>query len=113
MTTELKTHTDFSSISREELCGKMKRNEPIQILNVLSPEYYNLGFIKGSRKIPLEELDRRMNELDKNKEVITYCAGVDCPASLKAAEKLAAKGFNVRAYEGGIKEWQQTHLPVE
>ena len=29
------------------------------------------------------------------------------------AELLAAKGFKVSAYEGGIKEWTAAKLPVE
>ena len=108
-----RTQLHVDTITKEELAAKIKNNKQIQIVNVLSPEHYNLGSIKGSRKIPLTELDKRFNELDKKKEIITYCASYDCPASGQAAEKLASLGFNVRAYEGGIKEWKQAGLPTE
>jgi rhodanese-related sulfurtransferase len=100
-------------ITMDALNAKMKAGESFQLLNVLDPQYYNLGVIKGSRKIPLAELERRSRELDKSKEVVTYCADTSCSASRKAAELLAAKGFKVSAYEGGIKEWVAAKLPVE
>ena len=105
--------TALTTISKEELRQKIENRDTVQVVNVLSPEHYSLGMIKGSLKIPLAELDQRLNELDIHKEVVTYCAGVECPASRNAAEKLAARGYNVRAYEGGIKEWKQAAYPLE
>jgi rhodanese-related sulfurtransferase len=101
------------TINKDQLLGKIKSNSGVQIVNVLSPEHYGEGFIKGSKKIPLNQLDGRLGELDKTKEIVTYCASYDCSASLKAAEKLAAKGFKVKAYEGGIKEWSEAGLPID
>jgi rhodanese-related sulfurtransferase len=100
-------------ITMSELDAKMKAGEPLQLINVLDAAHYNLGMIKGSLKIPAAELETRSGELDKSKEVVTYCADVTCSASRKAAELLAAKGFKVSAYEGGIKEWVAAKLPVE
>lgn len=105
--------TAIRTISKEELWGKIQRNEPVQVVNVLQPEHYTLGLIKGSKKIPVSEINQRYLELDKTKEVVTYCASTDCRASREGAEKLSAMGFNVRAYEGGIKEWKEAGLPVE
>ncbi|MDD5628280.1 MAG: rhodanese-like domain-containing protein [Elusimicrobia bacterium] len=107
------TRTSVRTISKQELSAKISRGEPVQIVNVLDPEYYKLGFIKGSLKIPLDQLDRRVSELDKKREVVTYCANTKCTASRMAAEKLSAAGFDVRAYEGGIAEWTACKLPVD
>ncbi len=103
----------ITCISREDLLARMDRRDDIQIVNVLGPDYYHLGFIKGSLKIPFDELEARMGELDRQKDVITYCASPSCTASSKAAEKLAKHGFRVFAYEGGIKEWKEAGFPVE
>jgi len=100
-------------ITKDALNDKMRKNEPFQLVNVLDPQYYHLGVIKGSKRIPLAELDKRYTELDKSKEIVTYCAETSCSASRKAAEMLAAKGYKASAYEGGIKEWTAAHLPVE
>ena len=100
-------------ITKDALNDKMRKGASLQLLNVLDPQYYSLGVIKGSMKIPLAELGKRFSELDKSKEIVTYCAETACSASRKAAEMLAEKGFNVSAYEGGIKEWTAAKLPIE
>lgn len=105
--------TTLTIISKEELKLKIDRKEDFQLVNVLSPDYYHLGSIKGSIKIPLDSLEKRFKELDKSKEVIVYCASYDCAASRKAAELLASHGFGVVAYEGGIKEWKEAGFPLE
>lgn len=107
------TQTKVPTITKEELLKKINSKEGAQVVNVLDPKWYEMGFIKRSKKIPLAELDKRLKELDKSKEVITYCASTQCSASTEAAQKLAAKGFKVRAYEGGIKEWKEAGLPIE
>jgi len=100
-------------ITKKELNQRMKSGEDLQIVNVLNPEKYVLGFIKGSKKIPLAELDARSGELNKLKPVVTYCSGVECGTSARAAEILAEKGFDVSVYEGGIKEWKLASFAVE
>lgn len=100
-------------ISMNELAQKMNEGEFTQVVNVLEPNFYNLGSIKGSLHIPASELANRVNELDKKQEVVTYCAGQQCDASDRAAEELAALGFNVKCYKGGIEEWKDAGLPTE
>lgn len=103
----------MKTISKDELLEKRTLGKPIQIVNVLDPSYYNLGLIQGSLKIPVSEIEKRAGELDKNYEVVTYCAGYHCNASRTAATKLEKLGFNVAAYEGGIQEWKQAGFPTE
>ncbi len=100
-------------ISREDLASRIASAEPPQVVNVLEPEHHHLGMIPGSLRIPLSQLDRRMGELDKERPVVVYCAGMHCHASRKAAEKLARHGFDVQAYEGGIEEWKGEGLPTQ
>lgn len=108
-----KMATQVDPISKGELFEKINSKDPVQIVNVLKPEYYSLGFIQGSKRIPEDEIEARFKELDRNREVVTYCASYDCHASRRAAEKLTARGYKVRAYEGGIKEWKESGLPME
>ena len=100
-------------MTKDALNEKIAKGEKFQLLNVLDPQYYNLGIIKGSKKIPLAELDKRLAELDKAQDVVTYCANTSCSASRKPAEMLADKGFKASAYEGGIEEWTAAKLPVD
>lgn len=109
-----KKTSSVRTITKEELSKKMANGEPVQIVNVLNPDYYKLGMIKGSLKIPLSELTKRaVTELDNFHEVVVYCASYQCGASKAAAKKLAKLHFNVYAYEGGIKEWKEAGLPTD
>jgi rhodanese-related sulfurtransferase len=103
----------MQTITKDELKKNIDSKEPVQVVNVLSPDYYHLGFIKGSKRIPVSELSERSKELDDSKKVVTYCASQDCHASLDAARILESKGFKVEAYEGGIKEWKEAGFPTE
>jgi ArsR family transcriptional regulator len=105
--------TELKTITKEELLQKIEKGENVQIVNVLQPEGYHMGFIKGSKRIPYTELEQRAGELDKSREVVTYCANSMCSASKTGAEILSKLGYNVRAYEGGIREWTDAGLPKE
>ncbi|KPU27241.1 pyridine nucleotide-disulfide oxidoreductase [Caloranaerobacter sp. TR13] len=52
---------------------KLDKNEVI-ILDVRDEIERELGYIEGSINIPLDELRNRLNELDKEKLIIPYCA---------------------------------------
>ena len=104
---------DAKVITIDALNDKIKNGKPFQLINVLDPQYYTLGLITGSLKIPLAELETASAELDKTQEIVTYCADSSCNASRVAAELLAKKGFDAGADVGGIQEWAEAKLPVE
>ncbi|MCA9395588.1 MAG: rhodanese-like domain-containing protein [Candidatus Omnitrophica bacterium] len=97
---------EVANISKEELKDRIRRDDRVQLLNVLTPEYYCLGMIPGSLRIPWDEVEDRTDELNQKNEVIVYDSGKECDASRKAAEKLNLIGFNVKEYAGGIEEWK-------
>ncbi len=103
----------LKTISTDELRDAMESGDIIQVVNVLPKSQYRLGFIENSIKIPFTELDARVEELDRNQEVVTYCSGGDSSLCRKAAEKLSAEGYTVRVYEGGLKAWSAAGLPLE
>ena len=55
-----------------------------QIVDVRSPEEYRGGHVKGSVNIPLNELDRSLSRIRRDKPVITCCASGMRSASAKA-----------------------------
>jgi len=44
---------------------------------------------------------------------VTYCDGVFCNASTKAAARLAALGFRVKEMLDGMNGWKAEGYPVE
>jgi rhodanese-related sulfurtransferase len=87
-------------------------NAPL-VVNVLPAERYEIVHIEGSVNISLDQLQKVATDWDHNKEIVVYCAGADCPMSVKAWLILDRMGFKrVYAYEGGIQEWQRKGYPV-
>lgn len=76
----------------------------VTILDVRQPQEYESGHIPGAKLIPLPEIKDRLNEIDPDKPVITYCAIGG--RSRVAAQMLSGGGFkNVYNLSGGIKAW--------
>ena len=83
------------------------------VINVLSKDVYNDCHIKGSVNVPLPELEKYAKNLNKDDEIIVYCAHYQCAASRNAWKTLHDLGFtNVKAYEGGMREWHQLGFPT-
>ncbi len=99
------------TITREELKQLLGRDDVI-VVDVRMPEYYAREHIPGAINIPLEELDRNLDRLDRDKLVVVYCASFDCRLSPVAYRKLKRLGYRVVDYEGGIADWKEKY-PVE
>lgn len=103
----------MKTISKDELADKLG-TPGLVVVNVLAAPAYQKIRIKGSISIPRVELESgRWTELDRSKEVVVHCSSYQCEASRMAAEFLEKKGYDVAAYEGGIKEWAEAGLPME
>lgn len=103
----------MKTISKNELSAKLGK-PGVVVVNVLEPQAYEKIHIKGSVSIPQSALQAgRWKELDKSKEIVTHCSSYTCNASREAATFLEAQGYNVRAYEGGMREWAESGLPTE
>ena len=70
-----------------------------------------IGHLAKAKLIPLQELDKRLAEIDKSKPVLLYCRSGH--RSGNALKILQGKGFaNAKHIEGGIIAWQAAGLPV-
>lgn len=100
-------------VTTEELNDGLNMGSSLQVVNVLGPKFASLGMIRYSRRIPLEELARRCGEIDKGREVVTYCSDSASRACLLAAELLKEQGYKVSVYRGGLAEWSAAGLPMD
>lgn len=71
-----------------------------QVIDIRFPEEFEAWHIGFSKNIPLNELPNRLNELDKNKLIITVCPHND-RANI-ARIFLMLKGYNVRYLSDGL-----------
>lgn len=95
------------------IATQMINKEDAVILDIRPKKEWDTGRITGARHIPMAELDRRIDELNKYKEkpIIVVCnLGQTAGAATK---KLKAAGFaNVMRLSGGMTEWKGQSLPV-
>ncbi|MCI3986435.1 rhodanese-like domain-containing protein [Bacillus vallismortis] len=68
--------------------------------------------IKDAHIIPEQELQSRLNEIPKEKEIIVYCWDVWCNTAAKVATILLEHGYKVKELTGGIAAWKEMNFPV-
>ena len=100
------------TISRQELMIRMEEGT-VTLLDVRAEDEYALGHLPGAVSIPAEELQRRLDELPGDQEIIAYCRGPYCVLSVNAVTALLDQGFRVRRLEEGFPDWKAAGLPVE
>lgn len=93
-----------NTITNEDVIDRATNNGGI-ILDVREDAEYVFGHIQGSKSIPIGELENRIDELDKDKEIYVICR--TGTRSDLAAQKLAEKGFT-KVYNvlPGIGSWK-------
>jgi rhodanese-related sulfurtransferase len=99
------------SLSALELSEKLKDGKQTVVIDVRQPEEYHEGHIAGSKLIPLGELNRRLNELPKNREIICVCASGS--RSQSATKFLVGAGFDAFNMNGGMYMWQRAKFPIK
>ncbi len=83
------------------------------VIDARRPESYARGHIPGSINLPYRTIDAETANLPKDKVLVTYCAGVYCNASTRAAAKLSALGFRVKEMLDGFEGWTREGFPLE
>jgi len=85
--------------------GKVKRGD-IFLLDVRDSDEFKQWSIEGSKNIPLGQISSSLNEIPKDKEIITIC-----PQGNRAGMVtfiLERHGYNVKTLEEGLKGWSST-----
>lgn len=91
----------METIKSPELSGKLSDGS-INVLDVREEAEFSISAIPGSVNIPMNELEARINEIDKSKETIILVCKVGKRAYM-AYLKLKELGFtNLKILEGGI-----------
>jgi sulfur-carrier protein adenylyltransferase/sulfurtransferase len=87
-----------------EVKQKLDRGDNFTLIDVREPHEYQIARIPGSTLIPLGTLPNRLQELDREAEIVAHCKSG--ARSQKAVDLLKQNGFlNVRNMTGGILAW--------
>src|SRR5882672_4038291 len=93
-----------TEITALELKQRVDRGDKLKIVDVREPNEYQINRIPGSELIPLGDVPKRYEELNKNDEIVVHCKMGG--RSAKAADFLRSVGFTrVLNLKGGILDW--------
>ena len=102
---------ELEPVGRDEL-RRLVREGEVTLLDTRPRGEYEAGHIPGALSVPVAELERRLAEIPRDREVIAYCRGPYCVYSLEAITLLRARGYRARRAEHGLPEWRREGLPV-
>lgn len=95
---------EVETIGREELRKRLEQGD-IVLVDVRPEREFDAGHIEGARSIPIEELERRLDELPADREIVAYCRGPFCAYAHDAVRRLESAGRRARRLEQGWPEW--------
>ncbi|MBU4536765.1 rhodanese-like domain-containing protein [Patescibacteria group bacterium] len=99
----------MKNITSQQLKEKMKSKEDFILLDVRTPEEFELGHLRDAVLLPLQEISqenlRRVSLDDKKKEIVVYCRS----GSRSAVAMTILNNFNFKKVfnlEGGLLDWK-------
>lgn len=98
-------------ITRDELATRLRTGE-VTVIDVRPVPEYEAGHVDGARSIPISDLERRLDALPRDAELVAYCRGPYCVFADDAVRLLRRRGFEARRLEDGFPEWKRAGLPV-
>jgi molybdopterin/thiamine biosynthesis adenylyltransferase/rhodanese-related sulfurtransferase len=91
-------------ISVTDVKDKLDRGDDFVLVDVREPHEWQIGHIEGAKLIPLNDVPKRMHELDPEDEIVVHCKMGG--RSAKAVEFLKQNGYSrARNMTGGILAW--------
>ena len=89
-------------VSVQDVAAALRSNMPPRLVDVRTPEEWELARIEGATLI-YEELAQEMMSWPKDTPIVFYCHLGE--RSLDAASYFAGHGFSARSMIGGIEAW--------
>lgn len=99
-------------MDRATLLASAKRGEVV-LIDVRPQTEYATAHLPHARSMPVAEIEHRLAELPRDRQIVAYCRGPFCVLSNEAVSVLSAKGYRVHKILDGVNEWQAAGLPIE
>ena len=95
-----------------------KLDQPgVIVLDARDPEDFREGHVPGAKSLPYDEFSEDsalvLQDIAFDREVITYCEGMNCSLAEDIADLLIEMGYmDVKVFAGGWEEWLENVMPV-
>jgi rhodanese-related sulfurtransferase len=96
-------------------CDQLERrldSDDVLVLDVRPAEEYRASHLPGAVNVPPAELEDRLRELPKDREIVAYCRGPYCLLAVEAVTALRDAGYRARPLAGGLPDWRAEGRPV-
>jgi rhodanese-related sulfurtransferase len=104
--------TELEVVTRAELKSRLRRGDPLVVVDVRPPAEFAAGHIPGAVSVPPAELEARLRRIPRRAEVVAYCRGAYCVFADEAVRALRRRRIHARRLEDGFPEWRRARLPV-
>jgi len=108
----LTSKDSLEAVSVSELMDRMQQGL-VTIVDVRPVEEYAAGHLQGAINVPLLELEKHLDDLPTDQEIVAYCRGPFCVLAFEAVAQLRKQGLKARRLETGFPEWKVAGFPVE
>ena len=104
--------SDAEPVEIDELLKRL-RSKNVVVLDTRPPNEYAAGHIAGALSVPVDDLQKQLRQLPKEREYVAYCRGPYCVYADRAVEILTSHGRRARRLREGFPEWRAAGLPIE
>ncbi len=102
----------LAQMGRSDLLERARRGDVI-VIDVRPQEEFEVAHLPYARSMPMPEIERRLAELPRSREIVAYCRGPFCLMSDEAQKLLSGKGYRIRKLLDGVAEWATAGMPLE
>jgi rhodanese-related sulfurtransferase len=103
---------NYRDLAPEQADAELRHDPALRVLDVRTPQEHASHRLPNATLVPVQELDRRVRELDRDASWLVHCEHGH--RSLYACELLAQAGFTKLAnLRGGLAHWAASGLPLE
>lgn len=104
--TDFETNERVESLTVPEARKKIQKGNTL-LLDVRPQSEYDYGHIDQAENIPIDELEARVAQVPKDKEIIVYCRGSLCAYANMATRALNEQGYHAYSMNESYYDWQQ------
>lgn len=102
---------ELEQVSRDELVRRLGEGDVV-VWDVRPVSEFEAGHVPGAVSVPPDEVQRRLDDVPEDVEIVAYCRGRFCVFADEAVRALAARDRQARRLEEGFPEWRRAGLPV-
>lgn len=108
----LEVRGSLEPVDREALVARVRAGL-VTVIDVRPEPEFRAGHLPGAISLPLPDLERRLGEIPRGREIVAYCRGPYCVLALDAVRVLRSHGLWAVRMEEGVPDWRARGLPVE